>query len=237
MSRRHIFAIFKTGRTGSSRLAEMISDHPDCYCKKEVLNGLERGNANETSQAHIDDLIGGRAEPNVGFTLNPGKQLIAVDFFDYRKRFADRKLVVFTLMRKNLIHQALSVFVSRQAGAHAGSKIRKNASRVLRFVEDGVHMPRSEWEQLVKSTRRKSESCRAFARSFAAQFGVPVINLTYEGIYEGDHKDLKRTFKALGVTKGIPVPDQSEKLLPPPETFITNYAEIAALSERLLGPA
>jgi hypothetical protein len=191
----------------------------------------------EISQSHIDSVLGDCEEHNVGFTLNPSKQGVDVNFYDYRQHFSDRKLLVFNLTRKNILHQALSHFVSRETGKYAGTKNHKTADLVLEFVGKGVRVPPDKLEQLLKSILKSNKLCFEFSRNFAAKFDAPLVDLTYEGIYEGDHADMTLLFNTLGVTEDIPVPDHGEKLLPPPETWIRNYSEIESLNKSFLSHA
>jgi hypothetical protein len=232
MESRNIFAIFKRGRTGSSRLGQLISRHPECFCKNEILNPLPRKSANALSQDHIDEVLGAQDRRNIGFTLKPDKQPIETGFFDPARKFADRRLVVFLLEREDILAHALSMYMCRQIDARPATNRGKHAPRMQELIERGVHVPPGEIEQLIEIRNRTTAECAQFAAGYAARFGAPLVRLTYERIYFGGRPDMELLFHTLGVNEGIPVPDEGEKLLPPAQQWVTNYAEIAGLAEQ-----
>jgi hypothetical protein len=103
----------------------------------------------------------------------------------------------------------------------------------LDYVDGGIDIPRREIRAMIRSAIEGRAACLDFARAFAIRFEVPLIHVTYEGVFEGEHGDLVRVFAALGIADGFSLPDPAEKLLPPPEQYVRNYEQIAALCERI----
>ncbi len=206
-------------------------------CKGEILNRV-REDSQAGAQDRIDEVLGASERRNVGFTLNPCKHKIDVNFFDPSHAFADRKLVVLSLTRDDILAQAISRFVSRQeSGRSPADRSARSAIPLLETVARGVELPADTMAAMVKAFAAWTRECRDFARTFAAGFDEQAIEITYEGVYGPDSKDLYRLFDALAVESDIPLPDTGEKLLPPPENFVRNYSEIRAIADAILSGA
>ena len=214
------YAVFKLPRTGSSTLAEVLNATDGVICHQEALNDWDPATS---SQEFVDALMS-RPEPEVrGFTINPQKYRIDHSFY-----VSDQPMLVFRLLRKGYLEQAVSVVVSRLANAHPSNRASGTANAVLDYVEANKILPADEFRDHFTKTVKQSTLLAKTADEFATAHGVNVVDLTYEGLFYGE--DFARVSDFLGVQLNLASATPEKKVLPRPEDWIENIDELREIA-------
>lgn len=214
------FIIYKAPRTGSTTLGEILTDTPGVHCVLEMLNYWDRV---QSTQSYIDGILRQHGEACVGFTLNPRKPTVPLDFYD-----PGGPVTIFLLERENIFDQAVSVSVSRLVKKYPGNRQTEGVEMVLDYIEANDRIDPEVFRKACSDICRGIRKIADFARDYADLHGQTVIPLTYEGLYFGDH--LERLEEALGITLQRAGAGPQHKVLPPAEEWLQNYAELRDLA-------
>lgn len=228
------FVIISGARTGSSHLASLLGNHPDCVCFTELFHASRVALPRSHATVPLEEVYRWRRSQPVEFIeqifeRHYAANIGAVGFklLDQQARGADERVLwewldghpeirVIHTVRANLLAQYLSI---RQA-------LARRQWVAQRLPDEGplrLALPEDECENMFIQTEARVNRTR---QRFA---GHPYLEIEYDDLVAGPREVTRRVCAFLGLVDR-PLTSQLVRMNPwPPEACIRNYAELKAL--------
>jgi len=225
------FAIFKTGRTGSTSLSGGLNNCGLVYCKNEILNNFS-GNPDKDIDEFINSFLFRESGMKIaGFTLNPFNK----PNFDGNSWFfpKDTENIVFSLTRE-VWQQSISLTLSRMTSSFPKDRTSPKAKEILDMMENKVFLDEQKFRKIYVRLSSYSQRITQFAKDFARINKATYVPLTYENLYHNNNIDLLKIDKCLGIKLSLSDFDNANKVIPTDlSSWLVNIKNLKTIKEEV----